>query len=89
MFGTGGNQDAVCRLADDFNESECQFQIGGRIENFWMGYDTQKTAKHQVGHSKRLVPDEELLEPESVRAVLRSILPMGVNEDVNIKELHS
>jgi hypothetical protein len=54
-----------------------------------MGYDTQKTAKYQVSHREGLLRAEELFQPGSVSAVLRSILPMCVNEDINIKELHS
>jgi hypothetical protein len=89
MFRARSNQNTVGGLPDDLDEFECGFEICRWIEDFRMGYDTHKTAKYKISHRKGFRCAQELLQPSSVSAVPRSILPMCVNENIHIKELHS
>jgi hypothetical protein len=50
----GRDQDMLCGFANRLNELKRKLPICWWIEYFWMGYDTQKTAKHQICHPEGL-----------------------------------
>jgi len=58
MARPGTDQDRFRGFANGLHESKCQLRVGGWIEYSWMGYNSQKTAKHQIRHAEGFGPTE-------------------------------
>jgi len=85
---TGIHDGAVGLIAEFSGKSQRFRHRAGGIEDLWMGHDAEKAAQHEVGHTVGVIGVNQLFEPVTIWIMVRRILPVGVDEHIDVKKDH-
>ena len=88
MAWTGFDVYAIRRTAQLLGKHECVGEPARTLEYLGMRHDTNEPAQDQIGNRICLVAVDDALEPRAIGAMVRCILPMCIDEDVDIGEDH-
>lgn len=86
MSRAGLDRHSIRLLAKRIREGERSIDRRRRMEDSRMCHDPEKATQHMVGNSIDFVRLHQAHEPLSVRAMLRSVLAKGVDENVHVSE---
>src|SRR5688572_10201661 len=88
MTSSWRDYDTVGLAPHVLDEGQDISDRGRRIEDRRMGNNPDEPAEHEVRDTIRFVSVDEVLQPLSVTLMVRSILTIGIDQHVNIREQH-
>jgi hypothetical protein len=86
--GTGTDVSTMRLITHFFAEVQSVAHRARRIEYRSMGYDSKETAQYNVRYTVRLVSVYQIFKPSPQRGMMRRILPVRVNQNVDVQQHH-
>jgi len=88
VAGSRRHGNTVALASKDIRCADGSLKRGRRVENHAVGYNTDKSAEHEIRHGEGLVTLHEFSQPFTVFGVIYGILAVGVDEDINVRKVH-
>jgi len=88
MPGTGTDVNAMRLIAHLFAEGQSITHPAGRIEYRGMSNNPEETAQYNIRDTVHLVSVYQIFQPSPQQGMMRRILPVCVNENVNVQQHH-
>lgn len=86
MAGSGAHDDAVRLRAQHVRKYDGVRGRSGQEENAGVRDDSDETAQDEFGNAERFSATDSRVEPASGGSMERRVVPIGVDEDVYVRE---